>query len=153
MVDGDRLGDFQLKIEETTFSLREYNEFLQSIETDAIAFKTQQQSAFEAERDRWAANNLIMDDSDIAPDLTSDTETILPPDSQAAVAPIPASVWQVLVEVGATVSQGDSLVILECMKMEMTITAPIAGKILEIRSTPGQMVSVGQILVVIQESI
>ena len=146
-------GRFQLKIEETTFSLREYNAFLQSIETDAIAFKTQQQSAFEAERDRWAANNLIMDDSDIAPDLISDTETILPPDSQAAVAPIPASVWQVLVEVGATVSQGDSLVILECMKMEMTITAPIAGKILEIRSTPGQMVSVGQILVVIQESI
>ena len=146
-------GRFQLKIEETTFSLREYNTFLQSIETDAIAFKTQQQSAFEAERDRWAADNLIMDDSDIAPDLISDTETILPPDSQAAVAPIPASVWQVLVEVGATVSQGDSLVILECMKMEMTITAPIAGKILEIRSTPGQMVSVGQILVVIQESI
>ena len=146
-------GRFQLKIEETTFSLREYNAFLQSIETDAIAFKTQQQSAFEAERDRWAVNNLIMDDSDVAPDLISDTETILPPDSQAAVAPIPASVWQVLVEVGATVSQGDSLVILECMKMEMEITAPIAGKILEIRSTPGQMVSVGQILVVIQESI
>ncbi len=146
-------GRFQLKIEETTFSLREYNTFLQSIETDAIAFKTQQQSAFEAERDRWAANNLIMDDSDSAPDLMSDSETILPDDSQAATAPIPASVWQVLVEVGATVSQGDSLVILECMKMEMTITAPIGGKILEIRSTPGQMVSVGQILVVIQESI
>ncbi len=46
-----------------------------------------------------------------------------------------------------------NLVILECMKMEMTITAPIAGKILEIRSIPGKMVSVGQILVVIQESI
>jgi len=94
-----------------------------------------------------------MDDSDIAVDGVSDTETILPPDSQAAVAPIPASVWQVLVEVGATVSLGDSLVILECMKMEMTITAPISGKILEIRSTPGKMVSVGQILVVIQESL
>jgi urea carboxylase len=146
-------GRFQLKIEETTFSLREYNAFLQSIQSDAIAFKTKQQSAFEAERDRWAADNLIMDDSDIAIDVVSDTETILPPDSQAAVAPIPASVWQVLVEVGATVSQGDSLVILECMKMEMTLTAPIGGKILEIRSTPGQMVSVGQILVVIQESI
>jgi urea carboxylase len=146
-------GRFQLKIEETTFSLREYNAFLQSIESDAIAFKTQQQSAFEAERDRWAADNLIMDDSDIALDLVSDIEIILPPDSQAVVAPIPASVWQVLVEVGAAVSPGDCLVILECMKMEMTITAPIGGKILEIRSTPGQMVSVGQILVVIQESI
>ena len=140
-------------IEETTFSLREYNSFLESIQSDAIAFKTKQQSAFEAERDRWAADDLIIDNSDIALDFVSDTETILPPDSQAVVAPIPASVWQVLVEVGATVSSGDSLVILECMKMEMTITAPIGGKILEIRSTPGQMVSVGQILVVIQESI
>lgn len=50
------LGRFHLRIEETTFRLRDYNAFLQA-EADAIqAFKARQQAAFEAERARWAAS-------------------------------------------------------------------------------------------------
>jgi urea carboxylase len=143
-------GKFELKIESNTFNLREYNEFLQSIQSESIEFKTKQQAAFEAERDRWAADNLLVDAIDPAGDLATEPEFILPPNSQGVMAHLPANVWQVVVEPGSNVTAGDRLVILESMKMEITIAAPISGTIVEILCTPGQMVSAGQMLIVIQ---
>ncbi|MBC7972160.1 MAG: urea carboxylase, partial [Verrucomicrobia bacterium] len=49
-------GTFKLTIEETTFSLQDYHQFLESIAEEATAFKTRQQTAFREERDRWALN-------------------------------------------------------------------------------------------------
>ncbi len=144
-------GKFELNIESTTFNLREYNQFLQSIQSESTEFKTTQQAAFEAERDRWAADNLLMDSNDIPIDLVDETEFILPPNSQGVIAHLPANVWQVLVEQGATIAEGDRLVILESMKMEIAIAAPVSGTVLEVRCASGQMVSAGQILIVIQE--
>jgi urea carboxylase len=144
-------GKFELKIESTTFNLREYNEFLQSIQSESIEFKTNQQAAFEVERDRWATDNLQVDSIDIAIDLTAETEYILPPNSQAVLAHLPANVWQVVVEKGSTVAADERLVILESMKMEITIAAPVSGTVIEIRCASGQMVSAGQMLIVIQE--
>ncbi len=145
-------GRFQLKIEETTFNLRDYNAFLESIKSDAMTFKTRQQEAFEAERDRWAADNLVIDgviDGVIGP-IDAEDAVSLPPNSQAVLSYLPANVWQVLVTAGMTVKFDEQLVILESMKMEIAIMAPIAGLVLEVRCIPGQMVSVGQILIVIQ---
>ncbi len=144
-------GKFELKIESTTFTLREYNEFLDSIHSESIEFKTTQQAAFEAERDRWAADNLLVDSSDVLLDSATETDFTLPPNSQGVLAHLPANVWQVLVDQGSTVTEGDRLVILESMKMEITIEAPISGTIIEVRCISGQMVSAGQILIVIQE--
>jgi urea carboxylase len=145
-----RQGKFKLKIESTTFNLRQYHEFLQSIQPEAIAFKTNQQAAFEAERDRWAADNLLVDSSDVTVDVAAETEYTLPPNSQAILAHLPANVWQVTIEKGNTVVAGDRLIILESMKMEITIAAPCSGTVIEILCTPGQMVTAGQMLIVIQ---
>ncbi len=143
-------GKFKLKIEETTFSLRQYNQFLASIATETAVFKATQQAAFEAERDRWAAQNLDLAPAEVL-DVPSDDDALeLPPNSQGVTAHVPANVWQIEVEPGAIVQVGDPLIILESMKMEITITAPIAGTILDIRCTAGQMVTVGQILCVLQ---
>jgi urea carboxylase len=144
-------GKFALKITETTFNLREYQEFLGSIQSESIEFKTTQQAAFEAERDRWAADNLLVDASEIVSNSVDETEYILPPNSQAVIAHLPANVWQVVVETGSIVSKGDRLVILESMKMEIEIVAPISGTVIEILCMSGQMVSVGQMLIIIQE--
>lgn len=144
-------GKFELKVEPTTFNLREYNEFLDSIQSESIEFKTNQQAAFEAERDRWAVDNLLVDSNNIAIDLVDEAEFTLPPNSQGIMAHLPANVWQVLVEQGSPVTEGDRLVILESMKMEITIAAPISGTVLEIRCASGQMVLAGQMLIVIQE--
>ena len=64
-------------------------------------------------------------------------------------AEIAANVWQVLVEAGAAVAEGDELVILESMKMEIPVTAPAAGTGREVRVKPEDQVQEGDVLVVL----
>ena len=60
--------------------------------------------------------------------------------------------WQVLVKPGDVVAQGDRLVILEAMKMEIAVTADQAGTVVDVFCTQGQTVSAGQILLAIESS-
>ncbi len=62
---------------------------------------------------------------------------------------ITGTVFKIETEVGAQVSQGDTLVVLESMKMEMPVESPVAGKVAEVRCEEGQSVEEDQILVVI----
>ena len=64
-------------------------------------------------------------------------------------AEITANVWQVRAEVGATVSSGDELVILESMKMEIPVTAPSAGTVVELRVAPEDNVQEGDVVLVL----
>ncbi len=64
-------------------------------------------------------------------------------------AEIAANVWQVVVEVGAQVAEGDELIILESMKMEIPVVAPCDGKVSELRVKPEDQVQEGDVLVVI----
>ena len=62
---------------------------------------------------------------------------------------ITGTVWKIEVAVGDTVAEGDAVVILESMKMEMPVEAEDPGTVLEIRCSEGQSVSEGDILVVL----
>jgi acetyl-CoA carboxylase biotin carboxyl carrier protein len=62
---------------------------------------------------------------------------------------ITGTVWKVEVAVGDTVSEGDPVVILESMKMEMPVEAEDPGTVREIRCSEGQSVSEGDVLVVL----
>ena len=53
-------------------------------------------------------------------------------------------VVKVPVSLGDSVESGDIVLILEAMKMENEVTAPIAGKLVELSVAPGQTVSPGQ---------
>jgi acetyl-CoA carboxylase biotin carboxyl carrier protein len=59
---------------------------------------------------------------------------------------ITGTVWKVEVQVGAVVEEGQVLVILESMKMEMPLEAPEAGTVTEILTAPGQAVEEGDTL-------
>jgi len=59
-------------------------------------------------------------------------------------------VWKIEVEVGDAVVEGDTVVILESMKMEMPIEAEDDGTVAEIRVEEGQAVSEGETLVVLE---
>lgn len=61
-----------------------------------------------------------------------------------------ANVWKVLVAEGDTVSDGDTLVILESMKMEIPIVAPQAGTIREFLVKEGDVVQEGQTVAIIE---
>lgn len=60
-----------------------------------------------------------------------------------------ANVWKVLVSVGESVSEGDTLVILESMKMEIPVDAPHGGTVLEVRVEEGGVVQEGDVIAVI----
>jgi acetyl-CoA carboxylase biotin carboxyl carrier protein len=72
----------------------------------------------------------------------------------AAVAGVEAhingTVWKIEVAVGDQVDEGDTVVILESMKMEMPVEAEDPGKVSEIRCEEGQSVSEGDVLVVLE---
>ena len=59
---------------------------------------------------------------------------------------MPGKVLQVLVEVGQTVSAGETLMVLEAMKMEHRILAAAQGTITEIHFAAGEQVQQGSVL-------
>jgi acetyl-CoA carboxylase biotin carboxyl carrier protein len=63
---------------------------------------------------------------------------------------ITGTVWKVEVAVGDEVTDGDTVVILESMKMEMPVETEDDGKVAEIRVEEGQSVSEGEVLVVLE---
>jgi propionyl-CoA carboxylase alpha chain len=67
------------------------------------------------------------------------------------LAPMPGSVVRVLAEAGAAVTAGQALVVLEAMKMEHTVTAPVDGTVAEMNVGPGDQVDTGQVLAVVGE--
>ena len=65
-------------------------------------------------------------------------------------AEITANVWQVRTEVGAQVVEGDELVILESMKMEIPVTAPNDGTVTEVRVAADDKVQEGDVVAVLE---
>jgi biotin carboxyl carrier protein len=74
--------------------------------------------------------------------------TLRAPEGELAIkAPIPGLVVRVPIETGQQLAEGDTLVILEAMKMENELRAPRGGTVHEVRARPGDQVALGQVLV------
>ena len=69
--------------------------------------------------------------------------------AEEVLAEMVANVWKVVVAQGDEVAEGDTLVILESMKMEIPVEAPRAGRIAEIRGSEGDSVEEGDVLAVL----
>jgi acetyl-CoA carboxylase biotin carboxyl carrier protein len=63
---------------------------------------------------------------------------------------ITGTVWKIECEVGDEIEEGDTVAILESMKMEMPVEAEDDGKVSEIKCKEGQSVSEGDVLVVLE---
>ena len=61
-----------------------------------------------------------------------------------------AIVWKIEASAGASVNEGDTLIILEAMKMEIPVPAPRAGTVQTILVNEGQQVAEGQPLAILQ---
>jgi urea carboxylase len=142
-------GKYDVDIEPTAFSMREYHAFLRSIDPEARAFKQRQQAAFEAERERWAAAGQpeFVEPPD---DLPSATPGELPEGCEAVRAPMTASVWQIAVEPGQRVEAGQRILVLEAMKMEVEIIAHTEGIVELLHCAKGAMVTAGQNLATVR---
>jgi urea carboxylase len=143
-------GAYPLRIEDGTFSLAAQEKFLSQHEAGITAFKARQQAAFEAERRHWREQGLDSFVSEEAPVISDD-------DVPAGFTPVHSAtmgtVWKLVVEPGQSVRAGQTLMVIETMKMESEITAPADGVLKEWRCQPGRVVKAGQVVALIAENI
>jgi urea carboxylase len=139
-------GRWQPRIEATRLDLISYRRFLSDHRADIQAFKQRQQAAFEAERERWRQ----------LPEVTEDfaeTETAAVPIAaghRGVTAPVAGTVWQLSSSVGQRVRAGETLLVMESMKMEIPVCASATGTVTELRCVRGGAVRVGDVVAVVQ---
>ncbi|APU29513.1 urea carboxylase [Ectopseudomonas alcaliphila JAB1] len=145
------LGRYPLRIEQSELALADYQQFLDEEADGIAAFRQQQRTAFDAERQRWIESGQAhFEVEEVATELGDDAP--LGAGQHGIESHIAGNLWQVQVEAGAQVQAGDVLVILESMKMEIPLTAPVAGTVREVRVQPGSPVRAGQRVVVLEEA-
>lgn len=125
-------GRRAIEIEETTFSLAEHRAFLAENVKDIEAFQATRQAAFDAERAAWEASG----EFDRVSQLTEETDGArepeaidLPEGSQLVEAPFGGSVWKLLVKEGDRVEAGETIAVIEAMKMESPLESPASGTV------------------------
>lgn len=150
--DGFLEGKRPVEIEPGRFRLADYLAFLARNADSIAAFKSRQQAAFDAERARWQESGQA--DTGSASEAPEDfwAGGSLPDGSTAVESPVPGSVWKILVDPGAEVAEGETLIIVESMKMEIAVCAPASGLVREIRCAEGRTVELGQALIVMDEA-
>ena len=141
-------GRARLDITEASFSLKDYRQFLADNADGITAAKARQQSAFEAERARWEASGQISYGADLPEPQPDEDQDAPPPGCEAIPSPVSGSVWRVLAEAGQAVKAGEPVIVVESMKMEMQVTAPADGTVVELRCAEGRGVSTGQTLAI-----
>jgi urea carboxylase len=141
-------GRYPLKIEKTEFSLSKYEAYLESNSHEIDQFNQQRTKAFTQELERWHRDgqfNFSVDETEIALQQQD-----WPDDATVIDSPVSGSAWKITIEMGQAVSVGDTLMILESMKMEIPIQAHSAGIISKILVENGSRIVAGQALIVIE---
>lgn len=143
------LGRYPLRVEQSSFSLTEYQRYLADNRESIDAFRTKRQAAFEQELADWHATGQFK--YEVKEEDSADLQQCWPENSDVVDSPVSGSVWQVLVEPGQAVKAGECLLILESMKMEIPVMALKNGVVTQILKESGQRVGPGQALVVLEE--
>jgi urea carboxylase len=143
-------GRYPLEVTETIFRLSDYRKFLATISDEAARWKTRQQAAFAAERERWASSST---GDEAEPGSIAENEAGLAAGATAVESPVTANVWKCETQAGDAVIKGQTLIILEAMKMEISVLAPCDGVLASLTCKPGQMVMPGQRLAAIMPAL
>jgi urea carboxylase len=138
-------GKVELDIREEPFRPRDYRTFLAQTGEQAAEFKSRQQTAFEAERERWRVAGLDRSQDAFDEPAIVETRTV-PAGCRELKSPTHASVWTIGVKPGDQVTAGQKLVIVESMKMEIAVAAPHDGVIVDVLCSQGSQVAAGQSL-------
>ena len=142
-------GAYPIRIEEGTFSYADHVAAL-APHADAItSARTRQQAAFAAERDRWKAEGLDVFQADEAAQVGESGG--VPEGSLGIAAHVPGNVWKLMVDRGQHVTAGETIAVLESMKMEIAIPAPSTGTITALRTAEGQTLRGGDLLAIMEE--
>jgi urea carboxylase len=140
-------GAYPIRIEEGTFSYAAHRTMLADNAAEIARAGERQRAAFAAERERWKAEGL---DSFVADEAVAAEAAEIPPGCEGVPTTVPGNVWKVLVGEGEAVAAGQTVAILESMKMEVAVTAPVGGRVREIRAQPGRTLRGGDLVAVLE---
>jgi len=139
-----REGRHRIEIAEAHFSLAEHNAFLAAIAGELAEFQARQQAAFVTEIAHWGmeVDSAAMEDEPLAAMTLEGAHPV--------TAEISGNVWKILVAEGTTVAAGETVLVLEAMKMEFPVAAPTAGIVKAIHCRAGRSVDAGALLVTLE---
>lgn len=144
-------GKFSLKVETSELSLGEYLDFLRENAESIAEFRKVQNKAFNAERERWEAAGISLAEVDDGVASATETEPAeIPEGCRGIQAPMPGNVWRLMRSTTGTVTAGETLAVLESMKMEVPVEVDADGEIVEVRAQENQAVEPGDILFVVK---
>ena len=138
-------GGHALQIEDTEFDLDVYEAFLQENRAGIQAFQVRREAAFEQELANWRRQGQFH--FEVAEEPPPPAEISAPAHYRRVECPVSGSIWQVKVAEGESVAAGDCLLVLESMKMEIELKAPVAGTVRHLSGAAGVAVQPGQALV------
>ncbi|MEM6908749.1 MAG: urea carboxylase [Pseudomonadota bacterium] len=126
-------GRREIEIEEVEFSLAEHRAFLKENAASIAAYEDTRQAAFEAERAEWERSG----EFDRITQLTGEPAGLLdqamdvqvPEGADLIEAPFGGSVWKLMVAEGDEVKAGETIAVIEAMKMESPLESPASGTI------------------------
>lgn len=75
-----------------------------------------------------------------------------PGDATEVTATFTANIWEVAVKPGDQVQEGQTLIILEAMKMEYPVVAPHAGKVFDVMAAASELAQQGDVLLTLEKS-
>ncbi|MFT4046370.1 MAG: 5-oxoprolinase/urea amidolyase family protein [Solimonas sp.] len=149
------LGRRTIHVEHTRFCVSEYRAMLAREAESIAAFQQRRQAAFEAERANWARDgeldrvaSLVEAAEDAGPAAT----VAVPDGADLIEAPFGGSVWKLLVAAGDRVQAGDTIAVIEAMKMEFPVQSPDAGTIAALYLREKQAVQPGAPMLALRRS-
>ena len=143
-------GKSTIRIEPTQFRLRDYRQFLATNAAEISDFKRHQQRSFETERDQWKSDEQQVVESVEISAGTTETGIDIPEGASQVATQVSGIVWKMNAAVGDFVTEGQTVIIVESMKMEIAVTANCSGRLLHLLCKEGSAVTAGQNLLVIQ---
>jgi urea carboxylase len=141
-----REGRASIRIDSETFDFAEHQKVLQRNAASIADFRARQKTAFDLEVARWKTEDAPA--ATVTTNVPAEIEDQI--DGHTVTADMCGSVWKILVNPDQDVTAGQPLIIIEAMKMELTVAAPVAGRVKGIRCSLGKAVNTGDALVVLE---
>ena len=142
-------GELELDIRSTRFDYGDYVRFLDANAGAIDAFTEKRKQAFDAELAGWRERGLLTFATTLTDGAAEEDEAQVAPGATVVTSPMAGSIWSVRADLSRPVARDEVLVVVEAMKSEFEIRAPVAGKV-ALSVSRGQLVAPGQRLAVIE---
>ena len=139
-------GGMEIDIDQGSFDYGRHLGFVDRHRHEIEAFATSRRRAFARELDDWRARGVFTFDGDTHPEDPgpAEGETVDGGPPPFVASPLAGSIWSVAVEAGQRVEEGDLLFVVESMKAEFEVRAPVGGVVGEVLVRKGEPVRAGQ---------